>query len=535
MAIVALAGMVRCQHLGALSYNFDEAFCVKMIGIPVGDISGRCARDNHPPLYFYLLWAWSHVLGNSPAALRSLGVALGLATVVGAYLLVRQIVGTVILREAAALAAAALVAFSPMQVDWSQHARMGYALGAALSVVSSWLLLRALQAAMPRRRDLVFYALAAAALAYTHHFALFVLIGQLLYAVGWAMQEGEAKAGAPHAHARSIARPSFIGHRRRSLIAFTLVAAAYLPWLPNLLRQREQVSRSFHTSAFTWREVAKACYQTLAVRWEDEPPGEAAAWAALAGCGLAPLAMLLWGRGGLRLVGLCVLTTFEGAICASVADRNIIQSRYFVFANALLLCGVPALVSQMAVAAKDARGVARKRAAPLRAPPLRVGLLAATLTTSVAGMAWLCLEHAARREVFARRPGMAAAVAYLADARRPDEPVLVCNPLLQITADAYAPSQPPPVRVLSGDRVFPHFQGMAVMLVDEFLSPAALEASGASTIWAIDAVDWISPEWKLNLPREWIEVSEATFPEWAAAENCLIVVRQYVKQIKEKG
>ena len=90
-AIVALAAMVRCQNLAALSYDFDEAFCWKMIGFPVGEIWTRSALDNHPPLYFYLLWGWARVFGDSPQALRSLSVLLGLATVVGAYFLVRQI------------------------------------------------------------------------------------------------------------------------------------------------------------------------------------------------------------------------------------------------------------------------------------------------------------------------------------------------------------------------------------------------------------------------------------------------------------
>ena len=90
-AIIALAGMVHCEHLAELSYDFDEAFCWKMTTFPASEIWARSALDNHPPLYFYLLWAWSRAFGDSPEALRSLSVVFGLATVVGAYLLVRQI------------------------------------------------------------------------------------------------------------------------------------------------------------------------------------------------------------------------------------------------------------------------------------------------------------------------------------------------------------------------------------------------------------------------------------------------------------
>jgi mannosyltransferase len=511
LAVVALAAMVRWQHLGELSFEFDEAFCWKMIQFPVCEIWERSAMDNHPPGYFYLLWAWSRVFGDSPAALRSLSVVFGLVTVVGAYLLVRQIgrssqfnlqfeicnsqfaiprrqshtePGPLPTRdgepelsrvrlpsELPALAAAGLVALSPMQVDFSQEARLGYAMGAALSVVSCWLLLRALHAREPRWRHYFYYALAATALAYTHNFGLFVVAGQALYAAAWLVLaterrresetgrqgEGESVRASPpsvlsvsHSLPPSVSHPiphpsSLISHRAALIIAFALIAALYSPWLPNFLRQRDQVSRLFHTRPFGWNEVAKACYQTLAVRWEDEPPSESVAWAAMAACLVPPLAMLIWGRGGLRLIGLCVLVTFDGAICASIADRNIIGSRYFLFANALLLCGLPPLLAghtnpkrergETSESPRSRFGLVLRR----DPPRLRFGfaLGATTLAGIVIGMAWLCLEHGARREGFARRPGMMAAMEYRAEVRQPDEPVLVCNPMLQIMAAAH--------------------------------------------------------------------------------------------------
>jgi hypothetical protein len=308
------------------------------------------------------------------------------------------------------------------------------------------------------------------------------------------------------------------------------------------MRSQRQVSELFHTKPFNWDEVAKACYQTLAVRWEDEPPSAAAAWGATAICLLPAVAMLVWGRGGLRLIGLCVLVTFDGAICASIGDRNVIQSRYFVFANALLLCGLPPLIVGRREMCLDNCNL------PAALPRGRFGLVSAVaMGALVVGMGWLCLAHAERRERYARRPGMMGAMEYVAESRQSNEPLVVCNPMLQITAAGSGggwPSQAVnnvistrrarklilPVYVLSKSMAFPHFQGTAVMRAEEYLSPEALARDGVQRLWAIDAVDWIAPEWKAVLPRNWVQVSEVAFPEWAQAENCQIIVRCYQRR-----
>jgi hypothetical protein len=567
--------MVRCHHLADLSYDFDEAYSWKMTTFPASEIASRIASDLPPPLYFYSLWAWSRVFGDSPQALRSLSVLFGLATVVGAYLLVAKGCGSVphfgssFRRpegevELPALAAAALVALSPFQVDFSQRARM-YSLGAALTLISCWLLLRALATPRRRWRDFVWYALAGAALAYTHSAGLLVLAAQFAYTVGRLV----VRCAGPHpggnclhsdllpagegdgCHSSAIPR-----HSSLIYVAFTFVLTGllWLPWAPSFFRQCQQASRQYPANPFSWHEVAKACYQTFAVRWEDEPPRAVIAWSAAAACLLLPAAMLLWRRGGLRLIGLCVLATFDGALCFSIGGQNVMQSRYFVFANALLLSGLPPLLlaprfdqTNLNLQLGTIADSPRRRFASMFA--------GAGMAALVAGMAWICLAHAQRREDYARRPGMMGAMAYLAETRHAGEPIVVCNPMLQVTAAAHTAgntstvggrtqpsgrphSGPSPkgigemmaVQVLSSNPSwFPYFQGTAVMREEEYLSPQDLGTSTAQRVWTIDAVDWILPEWKLLLPPQWIEVSSATFREWPA-ETCRIIVRCYQKK-----
>ncbi len=81
--------------------------------------------------------------------MRGLSAALGLVTIVGTYLVVRELgilpTRTPVERSgAAALLAAMLVALSPMQIELSRTAH-GYTLAMALLTLSGWAVLRALR------------------------------------------------------------------------------------------------------------------------------------------------------------------------------------------------------------------------------------------------------------------------------------------------------------------------------------------------------------------------------------------------------
>jgi mannosyltransferase len=153
--IVVLALLLRCHQLEEVSYWFDESFCWKMSTFSWSEQWERVALDNHPPLYFYLLKGWVCVFGDSPLATRGLSVLCGALTIVGGYCLVSELererrpdrpqAGQI-----AGLLTAAGLALAPMQIEWSQQLRM-YSLGAALTVWSSYALVRALQPSTHRR------------------------------------------------------------------------------------------------------------------------------------------------------------------------------------------------------------------------------------------------------------------------------------------------------------------------------------------------------------------------------------------------
>jgi hypothetical protein len=241
---------------------------------------------------------------------------------------------------------------------------------------------------------------------------------------------------------------------------------------------------------------------------------------------------------------LTVLATFGGAAAASLGQRHVFVTRYFLFAHAVFICGLPPLLLG-AQCFGSLPGARRWRCG------FMLGRVA--LTALVAGSSWPCARHVDWREAAARRPGFMAAMAYLAEVRQANEPVLVANPMLQITAAAHAatgsqveaagsatPGGPrpgrlperggeiPPVRVLSKGGHFPYLNGSAVMRDDEYLAPQQLAALSAERLWSVDTVNW-NATFRAEPPAPWVDVFEEVFPDWRSSDT-QVVVRCYKRR-----
>jgi mannosyltransferase len=207
LGLVLLVGAaLRFATLDAQSLWYDEAVTGHLLTLSLPDL-WRAIPDSEstPPLYYVLAWLWTHVFGVGEVGLRSLSALLGTATIGVVWALGRRLGG-----ERAGLLAAALVAFNPMLVWFSQEAR-GYALLVALGALSALLWLRALDDGFVLRssndpaptaghpphsptsgrrytRLLAWGVVAALALA-THYYALFLIAPQAAWLVlrtpGW--------------------------------------------------------------------------------------------------------------------------------------------------------------------------------------------------------------------------------------------------------------------------------------------------------------------------------------------------------------
>src|SRR5436190_13087084 len=458
--LLVVAGALRSVRLGALSFWFDESMSWKYTTFSTGEILERLTGDVHPPVYFLLLKGWAALCGESAAALRSLSVLCGVLTVLGSYLVVHDAytpvgepgqAGESGRAEWAALASAALVALSPMQIEWSMMVRM-YALLTMLAVYSAWFLMRALRRPGPRRVDWTLFTVTAILMAYTHHFGLFTLAAEFLFAgiYTWRSRmaaqspvpvqapSSTSPGSVPSAVPGGFASPKFIP----LLISAWAVSTAASLGIDDFLQQRRLAANDFWSHSLTWDGIGTAFFQIFGVHeWESVQVvvGLVIAQAAVVGT----LLVLIRGRPGDIFFGLAAAFPFVAAICISLAGRSIFFSRFLIVGHLFLLIAGGVLLSRV----------------PLW--PLRL----LTILVALGGMSLLTLKHFERRERLAHLPGMPEAVARFEGARQEGEQLIVCNPMLYTSVFAYSHHR--------GDCFvdagrYPHYHGTAVLREEEY-------------------------------------------------------------------
>ena len=495
--ILVLGLIPRVQRLDEVSFWFDEASSWKMTTFSFAEIWHRAAANVHPPLYYWVLKAWSLVAGDGPAALRLMSAFFGLLTIAGTWLLLSEAAGPLdreptrdlSIGRGPSIVAAMLVALSPLQIDWSVQARM-YSLGAALAVFSGWSLLRALRSATSRWRDWACYGILAVLFLYTHHYALFTVASQLLFAFGvGAYRVLHQKSGRGRWQTLAAASGTSI-----------LIGGSLLPWLGPFLQQKEQVAHIYWIGPFRWEMVAATFAEFLDGGKSADP---LLGWLAAELALVATLAVLLCGRTPVRLIAVCFLGPLVLSVAVSHLFRNVFLARYLLFAHVYLL-------------ALMAWGVCRLPIRRARWLGPAVVLLAASVVS---------LQHCQRRELRAEKPGLRSAMIELESVRTRDEPVLVGNPMLHAAVLAYA-AQRENIFTIGAAGAFPHYQGTPLMRREEYRTRDWLYGPLPHTVWVVEGVRWNGGTWTVSMPDAWVAVAEALYPE-LYGPDCRIVVRRY--------
>jgi len=195
---------------------YDEAFSILISEQgPAAILNGTLAPDadssaaeEHPPAYYFALWGWIQLFGNSLIAVRSLSIALSLGIVFLLYLIANHLFD-----ERTALAAAFLAAILPFQIHYGVEIRMYVLLTLWLSLATLAFL----------KRQWILFSIAAALAQYTHNLAAFYLI--------------------------PLALTPIFQRDWKTLRALTLAGFAalviYSPWLIQLPAQISKVTSSF--------------------------------------------------------------------------------------------------------------------------------------------------------------------------------------------------------------------------------------------------------------------------------------------------
>jgi 4-amino-4-deoxy-L-arabinose transferase-like glycosyltransferase len=118
-ALVILAAALRFYRIGHQGFWFDEGNTAQEVGFTPGEMLTLLKHyESTPPLYYGIAWVWARIFGFGEVGLRSLSAVAGVLAVPVGYFAARKLVS-----PRAGLIAAALVAFNPYLIWYSQEAR----------------------------------------------------------------------------------------------------------------------------------------------------------------------------------------------------------------------------------------------------------------------------------------------------------------------------------------------------------------------------------------------------------------------------
>jgi uncharacterized membrane protein len=172
----------------------DEAITASQASQTLQGLMGSLSGGVHPPLFHLIMHYWVVLFGRSEVALRSFSLVIGVATIPAAFWAGRRLFD-----RRTGLIAAALVAFSPFHIWYSQEARMYALLFLAGMLSTTYLILACREQTWAYWRRYLLWTLVAL---FTHYFSLFLVMGQVIYYIFWELvarelrlrREGRARA-----------------------------------------------------------------------------------------------------------------------------------------------------------------------------------------------------------------------------------------------------------------------------------------------------------------------------------------------------
>jgi mannosyltransferase len=222
--LILLIGLsVRLAGLTSRPIWYDEAFSLlisekgpaAVLEATLSKDTSSSSADIHPPAYYFTLWSWNQLWGNSVAAGRLLSILISMGTLALVFFFTRHL-----LDEVTALAAMLTAALLSFQVHYAVEIRM-YSLLAFLLTLATYTYWKGIKTG--QWKWWAIFAVSAALGQYTHNLAAFYLLPLSLTSVltrNW-----------------KAARTTFVA----GLVAVML----YMPWMIHLPAQFAKIQQNY--------------------------------------------------------------------------------------------------------------------------------------------------------------------------------------------------------------------------------------------------------------------------------------------------
>jgi uncharacterized membrane protein len=225
------AWLIIITNLSAESMWYDEWFTWQFSTSTPLELVSRTAQDVHPPLYYLWVWLWTTFAGSDDLFVMRMSSA---AAALLSLALIYKLGKTLFRNEWAGFAALCVLATSGIFIYYARELRM-YSFVLMLVILSWIMLIRAMKGS---RWGWIAYAASVALLAYTYYFAVFSVIGQIIFIVVCSRASSDkvvpSLLPSPRLRGRGVGGE---GHLWSMAKALALALLLFLPWLPVLYNQ----------------------------------------------------------------------------------------------------------------------------------------------------------------------------------------------------------------------------------------------------------------------------------------------------------
>ncbi|MBX4191578.1 MAG: glycosyltransferase family 39 protein [Candidatus Doudnabacteria bacterium] len=486
IAILALGGLLRLYNNTAVALWHDEAFSALYIRYSWSEMMYRIGLDVHPPFYYWILRVWAYVFGDGLLSLRSLSILFGVLTIYAGYLFVKKAFNS----DKLAVVAAFFIAINPFQIQYSLEARM-YTLGTFLALISSWLLLKALED--NKYKYWVWYGLAVAASLYTHYYLLFTIAAQGLYVLYYLYRSGQIKTTLT----------------LKAIGSYIMAAILFIPWIPTLLEQLKRVTASYWIPAPDRWSVPSTI-------WKMVFGGQGNDHTTLFFTTLIALIIIYFffreTKPPIRwFIVLSVAIPFAAAIGLSF-KQAIYQDRYFVFTSLFFTILISAALFLV----------------PKYTTRRTLTIMFAVLSLVLFFKNWKDLQV---KNLFFNRsvnykPGMAAASSYINDNARSTDKIYVGSSFVYFTFKYYNHTQIRPLLYAPGSlESIPHFSGTAILTNDDLVLDFR-QTKKNDTVWLLWTTGFGGS--KPNVPGNWNIVTQKEFADTPGFKGSINITQYHI-------